>query len=252
MPVMLGESTPRSLNAADAPLALISSDMNTSNCIAVAGGSSSGDHASIVTWECHENPDKLWRITVPEGFLVNRDGKCVALDAGAVATGMSPGLAVAGECGGTDAGPKAIRGWHTTAAGQLTTGSGQCLVAASAARGSPLELRPCDDAASSSSGGQWSWINSTAGGGDAVWNAWFEPYLELIAQPTVQAFCYINWFWPRRSNHESFNWYDWGDARVENTTIVGPKLRAALGSSGGGIVNAQPTRAALCAELGCT
>ena len=251
MPVMLGESTPRGLNAADAPLATISSDMNTSNCIAVAGGSASGDGATIVTWECHENPDKLWRITMPEGFLVNHDGKCVALDAVAIAAGTSSGLAVAGECGGTDIGPKALRGWHATASGQLATDSGLCLVARSAARGSPLELHPCDDAASRAGGGLWTWTNSSAGGGDAAWNAWFDPYLKLIAQPTVQAFCYINWFWPRRSNHESFNWYDWGDARVEHTTIVGPKLRAALGSSASGIVNVQPTRTALCAELGC-
>jgi hypothetical protein len=51
---------------------------------------------------------------------------------------------------------------------------------------------------------------------DEAWTKWFHPFFTFIrAQPTIKAFCYINWAW---DNYPEFQ--GWGDARIE----VNPRL----------------------------
>jgi hypothetical protein len=99
-------------------------------------------------------------------------------------------------------------------------------------------------------GAQWTFVDSGVGGGNESWTGWFEPYLKLLSNPTVQAFCYIDWFWPRFSNHESFNWYNWGDARVEHSTMVGARWARAMALPS--VIGAAKTKADLCRLLNCS
>lgn len=63
--------------------------------------------------------------------------------------------------------------------------------------------------------------------GQAVWDAWFEPYFRLIhSQPTVKAFCYINWNW---ETYPAFR--GWGDARIGENEIVLRNYRRELASA---------------------
>jgi hypothetical protein len=67
----------------------------------------------------------------------------------------------------------------------------------------------------------------SAGGvtsGEAAWHEWFTPYFEFIRkQPTVKAFCYINWDWTKYPV-----WHDWGDARIETNEVVMDHYRQEL------------------------
>jgi hypothetical protein len=53
--------------------------------------------------------------------------------------------------------------------------------------------------------------------GETAWQKWFRPFFDFIySQPTVKAFCYINWNW---TQYPQF--HDWGDARIEaNETVL--------------------------------
>jgi len=271
-PVMLGESTPRTLTVLDAPWSLARWNGHAGLCMGVSGASSV-DASSLVVWTCagvealveelHEAEDavtskdsisepsassrnnQLWRLN-PDGYLVNYDGKCVAV----AADGRR---AVTGECGGTDPGPAALR-W-TWSGAQLTTrtanGSAACLSVGGVTRGVPLVLSSsCGANNSSSSSSGWSLEPQPGSGGNVTWSSWFEPYLALVALPAVRAFCYIDWFWPRRSSLvHGFGWYDWGDARVEYASIVGRRWRLALQKRGTFVHSAN--RSATCRVLGC-
>jgi hypothetical protein len=47
--------------------------------------------------------------------------------------------------------------------------------------------------------------------GDEAWAKWFDPFFTFIrAQPTIKAFCYINWLSDQYPEFEG-----WGDARIE-------------------------------------
>lgn len=54
-----------------------------------------------------------------------------------------------------------------------------------------------------------------AGADDAGdWDAWFEPYFELIEQsPGIKGYTYINWDWTTTDPRD--HWTNWGDARLE-------------------------------------
>lgn len=53
-------------------------------------------------------------------------------------------------------------------------------------------------------------------GGEQTWREWFIPYFDFIrTQPTVKAFCYINWNW---TQYKPFA--DWGDARIEANEAI--------------------------------
>ena len=47
------------------------------------------------------------------------------------------------------------------------------------------------------------------------------------------------------NNHHGFNWYDWGDARIEKSSLVGDRWRDALADG------AAKNQSELCAALGC-
>ena len=270
-PVMLGESTPRTLTVLDAPWSLARWSGHTGLCMGVSAGSSI-DASALVVWTCadadalveelHEEEaiaskgpisepsassksNQLWRLN-PDGYLINWDGKCVAL----ASDGRS---AVTGECGGFDPGPAALRWtWKGT---QLTTqtanGSSACLSVDGLTQGSPLVLRSsCGAGSASSSRSGWSLEPQPGSGGEITWSSWFAPYLALVALPAVRAFCYIDWFWPSHSSLvHGHNWYNWGDARVEHASIVGRRWRLAMQEKGAFLHAAN--RSATCRVLGC-
>ena len=223
IPVMLGESTPRGFGADDAAWSLVHSGVNRSTCIGVADASTT-DGDRLTTWACGPGPNQLWRFS-EDGYLVNRDGKCVAVQS-------DGGNAVIGECGGSDANPDGVTTLFLTATPQnevRTADGALCLdvVDASGREGSGLVLRPptamtattpalaaaaaasrSPSAFSASSlsvpavslskcNTTWTFESSAVGGGNVSWSEWFEPYLALTRHPAVQAFCYIDWFWPR-------------------------------------------------------
>lgn len=245
-PVMLGESSPRGIGSQDAPWNLVQSSLNSSNCIGVRSASTV-DGTILVTWSCGIGPNQLWRVT-SDGFLVNDDGKCVGKDLG------SPQslAAVITECRWQGHGFTALN-WTLTPDGELigllANGSGFCLEGSGFARGQNITLTPALLGALSCGkpSSTWEFKNSEVGGGKVAWSLWFEPYLALLARPIVMAFCYIDWFWPQRSI--GFNWYRWGDARVEGTEIVGPQWRKALSKPE--FLNIQKDRQHLCSMLNC-
>ena len=52
--------------------------------------------------------------------------------------------------------------------------------------------------------------------GEADWDAWFEPFFDIIAQePGIKMTGYINWDWG-----EYPQWSTWGDARLEQNFVV--------------------------------
>ena len=52
------------------------------------------------------------------------------------------------------------------------------------------------------------------------WNQWFAPFFTFIhTYPEVKAFCYINYNWSQYPQ-----WSTWGDARLEQNTVVGGKF----------------------------
>lgn len=234
VPVMLGESTPRGYSVLDAPWAALGPTTGSeapSWCVTVTGGSTT-DSAALVLQNCSIlSSSSRWRLN-PDGYLVNEDGKCV---------GSKSGDAVITECGGTDSGP-ALLTWTLLSSGQLESRGGECLVASDKG---PLKIvKPCPTTRTT-----WSFVETTVGGGNTTWHEWFVPYLDLIANPTVAAFCYIDWFWPAKSNHEGFNWYNWGDARIEHSTLVADQWTQALLRKD--IVGASKSETDLCRALHC-
>jgi hypothetical protein len=62
--------------------------------------------------------------------------------------------------------------------------------------------------------------------GLASWNQWFSPFFTFIhSHPEVKAFCYINWNWSQYPQ-----WQTWGDARLEQNTIVGGNFAGEMDS----------------------
>ena len=73
--------------------------------------------------------------------------------------------------------------------------------------------------------------------GQQSWNDWFVPFFNFIHnQPSVKAFCYINWDWSQYPK-----WSNWGDARLEMNSVVAGNFTSEmdsteyLGSSGEGV-----------------
>ena len=304
LPIMLGESTPRGYGVQDKPWSLFKIAPSTDSVDAAAGGGGGGggadanggmgssdtvggelcigvsdasttDGAALELWSCGPGPNQLWRFTEEEGYLVNKDGKCVGVSA------ASPSVPITTECGGMDSGPLAGR-WMldqgmivSVPTTNSNDGDRRCLIVPTAARGTALQIglgQACSAPSSAATPTaaittlgrallykkplqQWVEVPTQVGGGNATWRNWFAPYIALIRNnPAVKAFCYIDWFWPQYSSkvkHPGFNWYNWGDDRVEQSTIVGDKWKAALGSSQNWAINAQPTKKALCKILGC-
>eukprot|EP00038_Savillea_parva_P017061 m.18960 g.18960 ORF g.18960 m.18960 type:complete len:356 (-) comp3646_c0_seq1:147-1214(-) len=254
-PVMLGESTPRGYTVLDdawSTVHPVSSSGPTPPPYLSVSEDSTKDGAGMVmvSDEKHTTTPStasLWRIN-PDGFLINNDGKCV----GTNGTRADPaGAAVITECGGRDPGPVVLH-WVLEADGRLMAANGTaCLVRTPGGVGEgAVNVASGADCATATTGARWHVVDSGVGGGNASWHGWFEPYLDLIANPTVQAFCYIDWFWPAFSNHEGFNWYNWGDARLEHSTIVGQRWANALAARP--IIGAASSGSDLCTLLNCT
>lgn len=276
MPVVLGESSPRTFGVLTAPWSHLQplgspGPQTMAQCLGVAGAAAT-DGSAAVLWSCgpaatsqprprsqlqqrrrrggsgSDGGNQLWRLN-SDRWVINKDGKCLGHQQGA--TGQPATALVVTECGGPDqrTAPPAIKWTHDPATGRLLADGGGCLVANGTTAGSPVVLTHtgCTGAAA-----RWSFEATDVGGGAASWSGWFEPYLKLLADnpDTVKLFCYIDWFWPAFSNNEAFNWYNWGDARVElnQSGYVGGRWKAAL--SRPGIIHAT-NQDQLCAKLGC-
>lgn len=62
--------------------------------------------------------------------------------------------------------------------------------------------------------------------GQQSWDQWFAPFFTFIhVHPEVKAFCYINWNWSQYPQ-----WQTWGDARLEQNTIVGGRFAGEMDS----------------------
>jgi|WetSurMetagenome_2_1015567.scaffolds.fasta_scaffold14800_4 hypothetical protein len=63
--------------------------------------------------------------------------------------------------------------------------------------------------------------------GQQSWNDWFVPLFNFIhTKPAIKAFCYINWDWSQYPQ-----WQNWGDARLEENTIVGGNFASEMDST---------------------
>jgi hypothetical protein len=61
---------------------------------------------------------------------------------------------------------------------------------------------------------------------ETAWNKWFDPFFALVRQQSViKAICYINWNWPVWAKKLGEDWERWGDARIETSPDLLPKLR---------------------------
>eukprot|EP00040_Diaphanoeca_grandis_P012947 m.65492 g.65492 ORF g.65492 m.65492 type:complete len:529 (+) comp23565_c0_seq1:62-1648(+) len=234
------------------------------------------DNTPLVTWNCGPGPNQLWRIN-HDRLLLNEDGKCVGLSSSPSPSSpsSSPSLAsslqanrtfsaVIAECGSGGPAPSLI---SLSASGQLSTtnpyrvrqgdgarnndgegdddGQRWCLSAPNnAVPGSRLKFVPC-----SADTTLWQFNHTGISKGKGNFSDWFAPYLDLVAHPSVKAFCYIDWFWPKFSNSH-FNWYTWGDCRVElnESSVLGNKFKFALHTNS--IIHASD-RASLCSQLDC-
>ena len=63
-----------------------------------------------------------------------------------------------------------------------------------------------------------------------AWNAWYEPYFEMInnASLNIKSFCYINWdWWNSPGDSPDCNW---GQAEIQypDCSSVGPKYKSAI------------------------
>jgi len=187
-PVMLGESTPRMMGAANEPPQLLRAA--SGGCLgfdfASAALPGAQDRAALSLMACNASGDsQAWRLT-DEGYLLSAQGMCVS--------GAS-GAALAGDCvppphhhvcrpGGP--GCSGLL-WKHGADGSLSNGDGLCLAAK--APGGGVTVGRCSKAADQ----RWAFAPSEVAdhrGGESSWQRWFEPYLALIARPAVKAFCY--------------------------------------------------------------
>lgn len=241
-PVALGESTPRGYGVLDEPWMQIQSGADNDLCLGVKFGSTA-DGSALTTWTCGTSSDKLWRLN-SDGYLINIDGKCVGVNSSAEQR-KAENVLVITECGGSEPGPTTLHWLFSNKSGSLETPDGQCLMANTSAKATQLLLGSCNGPLST-----WHLLSTDNGGGILSWNEWFEPYLALIAHPSVKLFCYIDWFWPAKSNHQGFNWYNWGDARVElpQSSFVGGKWKTSMDS--GSVIHAS-SEADFCRKLGC-
>jgi len=187
-PVLLGESTPRSRGVLDSPAFQLKSGAGL--CLRVQHDAVDPG-SPLVMAQCAPDPEATptgsggWYVTPPpstsaEGSsfsgstLQNIDGLCVT-----DASPFSPQSAV---CSGGDS-----QAWSLTAAGGLRSGlHAQCLVPGSA-QGSAVSVAACNGTASQA----WALEEVPNSSGADTWRLWFEPYLELMARPTVKAACYI-------------------------------------------------------------
>ena len=66
--------------------------------------------------------------------------------------------------------------------------------------------------------------------GQQSWNNWFFPFFNFIhTQPSVKAFCYINWDWYQY--RDLGDWGDWGDAQLQDNSLVADSFNLELNSS---------------------
>jgi hypothetical protein len=70
-------------------------------------------------------------------------------------------------------------------------------------------------------------------GANSSWSEWYGPYFELVADPAVKGFCYIDWDWSNTTR-----WPTWGDARIEAYPLVtGDRFRDTVKDASSGIFN---------------
>jgi len=66
--------------------------------------------------------------------------------------------------------------------------------------------------------------------GQERWNTWFAPYFQQINEnPQIKMFCYINTDWTAYPDFPQ--WKSWGDARLQNDTLVTRLYRTEITSS---------------------
>lgn len=257
-PVMMAETAPRFLSVNDAPWAAVS--LSPSICLGTPLFSVN-DGQALHLWPCAGYPKHVWRFS-PEGYLINQFGKCIGANGFSAVTTECGGLNLRGE----DPGVPTLK-WRLQEDGivAVTTKGyeGFCLKVFNHQLGAPVHVVNC-----SHNGGSTMWdfraspatygppayragMGNKPDGeddGNVTWQAWFQPYLELLDEAPVKAFCYIDWMWAAWSNHDCCKWYNWQDNRVENTR-VGERWRRALAS--GKFVNGD-SRAEICRKLGCS
>jgi hypothetical protein len=67
------------------------------------------------------------------------------------------------------------------------------------------------------------WVGSVQQG-DEAWDKWFHPFFRFIRlQPTIKAFCYINWAWDHYAEFQG-----WGDARIRENPLLLERYRREL------------------------
>lgn len=239
-PVVLGESTPRSLVVLDsAGFQLQHADL----CLDVDAGASGWSTANysvdpggkVVMSHCNSSRATQKWYHLSSAQLENGVGLCLTNEAT-----KSGKYSETLDC---DAGSDKV--WTKNADGSLTNGHGMCLQPAKSL-GGEVTVIGCT--------GQkdqvWQWNDDGKSDGHAKWQEWFQPYLSLMEAPAVKMACYIDWNWRKHSNHGSSNWYDWNDCRLESpdAKIIGGKWRAALNNSE--VIN-RMSEEKFCAIVGC-
>jgi hypothetical protein len=254
-PVMLGESTPRTMGTSNEPPQLLRSSAHDGNCLgfdfAAAALLGAHDSAPLQLIPCNATADsQSWRIS-EEGYLVSVHGMCVSAALGSIA-------AVAGECVPPPHQHVCTAGapgcssllWEQTDDDKLVNHDGLCLSV-----GVEGDIRVADCSMANS----WRLTPSSVvdhRGGMTTWKGWFEPYLKLIASPAVKAFCYIDWMWPAQPTgngacwQHAGCWYSWSDARLElgQSSVVGGRWKVAMSDN---TIIHSTTQQELCVELGC-
>ena len=265
---MLGESTPRYIGVLDkTPKPPSKPNSNLVNgqglCMAVSGGGSEWNGQGVCLWDCGSgagNDDKMWTFTA-DGLLRNAAGKCLSLpghNRSAAATDDELPLVV-WDC----AAGNPLQQWHLDAStGALINkaaggGGGRGAVdnaavcVAMKGGGTTHGTLLVAVAATEPSPSCANWTDGTPTpdcDGECIWETWFVPYFELISRPSVKAFCYIDWYWAK---YTSFDWGNWGDCRIEMSTMVRGQMGAELGRAAADRFVHGGSRAQVCTALGC-
>ena len=60
------------------------------------------------------------------------------------------------------------------------------------------------------------------------WNGWFDPFFDLLKEPSVKGFSYIDRDCTTDEHAHKCSGGQWGDARIETSALLGPKYAQAL------------------------
>lgn len=248
-PVILGESTPRGYGVlTNSYVELQPKNVSSTLCVGVSDASTD-EGKNVVLWSCGKSKKNAaptggsnqWWYFYDDGTVVDFEGLCLT-------SANASGYVVTYDC--TWHGAKDVDRWSLTSNGKLkNTGSGECIKAdGSAKEGAKLATVDCKE----SSALRWESVEINNTDGNHSWKKWFDPYLTLVKDQTVKGFCYINWDWGYISRKDTFNWYDWGDCRLDRSDaqLVGGKWRTAL-AKGEEFIHGV-NRSKLCELLNCT